>query len=173
MKKDRFLLGILVGIGALAVLAIVLFFLRQSHASYVADDNPAGVLQNYVLALYKLDYPRAYSYLAEGKGKPDLDHFRQVFTTQRFDLSNYSLQVGDVTINGDDATVSVTLMNAGDGPFNDVQRNLQTAVLRRQSGAWKIDNMPYPYWDFSWYQAPLAPEAPASPVTPQKLTPTP
>jgi hypothetical protein len=165
MKKDRFLLGILVGIGALAVLAIVLFFMRQSHTSYVADDNPAGVVQNYVLALYKMDYPRAYSYLAEGQGKPDLDHFRQTFTVQRFDLSNFGMQVGEVIINGDDATVSVTLMNAGNGPFNDVQRNLQTAVLRRQSGAWKIDNMPYPYWDYSWFQIPAA--------TPQKAIPVP
>jgi len=165
MKKDRFLLGILVGIGVLAVLAIVLFFLRQSHASYVADDNPAGVVQNYVLALYKMDYPRAYSYLAEGQSKPDLDHFRQTFTVQRFDLSNFGMQVGDVIINGDDATVSVTLMNAGNGPFNDIQRNLQTAVLRRQSGAWKIDNIPYPYWDYSWYQVPAE--------TPQKAIPVP
>lgn len=170
MKKDRFLLGILAGIGALAVLAIVLFFLRQSHASYVADDNPAGVVQNYVLALYKMDYSRAYTYMAEGQGKPDPDHFRQAFSVQRFDLSNFGMQVGDVIINGDDATVSVTLINAGNGPFNDVQRNLQTAVLRRQSGAWKIDNMPYPYWDYSWYQVPAAP---AVPVMPKQFTPTP
>jgi hypothetical protein len=164
MKKDRFLIGILAGIGVLAVLAIVLFMLRQTRAAYVADDNPAGVVQNYVLAIYKMDYPKAYSYLAEGQGKPDLASFRQTFSVQRFDLSNYGLQVGEVTINADDATVSVTLINAGNGPFNDVNRNIQTAVLRRQSGAWKIDNIPYPYWDYSWYQVPAAP---------QKLTPIP
>jgi len=173
MKKDRFLIGILVGIGVLAVLAIVLFSLRQTKASYVAEDNPAGVVQNYVLALYKLDYPRAYGYLAEGQGKPDLASFRQTFTVQRFDLSNYGLQVGEVTINGDDASVSVTLLNAANGPFNDVNRNVQTVVLRRQSGAWKIENMPYPYWDYSWYQGNTVPAVPVAPVTPQKITPTP
>jgi hypothetical protein len=164
MKKDRFLIGILVGIGVLAVLAIVLFALRQTKATYVADDNPAGVVQNYVLAIYKMDYPKAYGYLAEGQGKPDLAGFRQVFITQRFDLSNYGVQVGDVTINGEDASVSVTLINAGNGPFNDVNRNIQTVVLKQQSGAWKIDSMPYPYWDYSWYQVP---------ANPQKLTPIP
>jgi hypothetical protein len=164
MKKDRFLIGILVGIGALAVLAIVLYATRQSQATYVADDNPAGVVQNYVLAIYKMDYPKAYSYLAEGQDKPSLSSFRQVFIVQRFDISNYGLQVGEVTINADDATVSVTLINAGNGPFNDVNRNIQTAVLRRQSGEWKIDNMPYPYWDYSWYQVP---------ATPQKAIPIP
>jgi hypothetical protein len=165
MKKDRFLIGILVGIGVLAVLAIVLFSTRQTKATYVADDNPAGVVQNYVLALYKLDYPRAYGYLAEGQGKPDLASFRQTFTAQRFDISNYGLQVGDVSINADYASVSVTLINAGNGPFNDVNRNIQSVVLRRQSGVWKItDNMPYPYWDYSWYQAP---------ATPQKAIPVP
>jgi hypothetical protein len=158
MKKDRFLIGILVGIGVLAVLAVILFSLRQNRASYVADDNPAGVVQNYVLALYKMDYPRAYAYLVEGQNKPGLVSFRQTFTIQRFDISNYGLQVGDVTMNGDEAAVSVTLVNAGNGPFNDVNRNIQTAVLRRQSGAWKIVNMPYPYWDYSWYQVPVTPE---------------
>jgi hypothetical protein len=164
MKKDRFLIGILVGIGALAVLAIVLFATRQSQTTYVADDNPAGVVQNYVLAIYKMDYPRAYGYLVDGQNKPSLSSFRQAFTVQRFDISNYGLQVGDVTISSDDATVSVTLINAGNGPFNDVNRSIQTAVLRRQSGAWKIDNMPYPYWDYSWYQVP---------PTPQKAIPAP
>ena len=164
MKKDRFLIGILVGIGVLAVVAIVLFSVRQSRASYVADDTPEGVVQDYVLALYKMDYARAYSYLAEGQGKPDLARFRQSFTVQRFDISNFGLQVGQVIINADEADVTVTLVNAGNGPFNDVNRNIQTAVLRRQSGAWKIENMPYPYWDFSWYQAP---------ANPQKLTPIP
>jgi hypothetical protein len=158
MKKDRFLIGILVGIGVLAVLAVVLFSLRQTKASYVADDNPAGVVQNYVLALYKMDYPRAYSYLADGQNKPGLVSFRQTFTIQRNDISNYGLQVGEVTINADEAAVSVTLVNAGNGPFNDVNRNIQTAVLRQQAGAWKIANMPYPYWDYGWYQVPAVPE---------------
>jgi hypothetical protein len=158
MKKDRFLIGILVGIGVLAVLAIILFATRQSKAVYVADDNPAGVVQNYVLAIYKMDYPRAYGYLAEGQNKPTLASFRQSFTLQRFEISNYGLQVGEVTIEADDATVSVTLINAGNGPFNDVNRNIQSVVLRRQSGAWKIDNMPYPYWDYSWYQVPAIPQ---------------
>ena len=158
MKKDRFLIGILVGIGVLAVLAIVLFATRQSKATYVADDNPAGVVQNYVLAIYKMDYPLAYGYLAEEQNKPSLASFRQTFSVQRFDIANYGMQVGEVTINGDDATVTVTLINAGNGPFNDVSRNIQSAVLRRQSGAWKIDNMPYPYWDYSWYQVLATPE---------------
>ncbi len=164
MKNDRFLLGILIGIGALAVLAVVLFAVRQTQASYVADDNPAGVVQNYVLALYKMDYPRAYAYLAEGQAKPDMARFRQTFTVQRFDISNFGMQVGDVTVNGDEAVASLTLVNAGNGPFNDVNRNIQTATLRRQSGAWKIENMPYPYWDYSWYQVPATPPVKAIPA---------
>jgi hypothetical protein len=164
MKKDRFLIGILAGIGLLAVLAIVLFSLRKGQAVYVSEDNPKGVVQNYVLALYKMDYARAYGYLVDGTYKPTLEGFRQTYIVQRFDLSNYGLQVGEVNISSEIANVYVTLIYAGNGPFNDNNRNIQTAVLRQQGGAWKIENMPYPYWDYSWYQlVPTPMKAPATP----------
>jgi len=56
MGKDRFLLGILLAIAALALLAVILFLTRQSgQQGYVADDTPEGVLRNYVLALENKD----------------------------------------------------------------------------------------------------------------------
>jgi hypothetical protein len=56
MKQDRFLLGILVGIGVLIVVALALFFTRQDNQDYVSDTTPEGVVHNYALALYKDDY---------------------------------------------------------------------------------------------------------------------
>jgi len=43
MKQDKFLTGILIGIGALILLALALFFLRKDgRNNYVAEDTPEG-----------------------------------------------------------------------------------------------------------------------------------
>ena len=49
MKQDKFLTGILIGVGALVVLALVLFFTRQDKRDYLPEDTPEGVAHNYVL----------------------------------------------------------------------------------------------------------------------------
>jgi hypothetical protein len=153
MKNDRFLMGILVGIGVLAVVAVGLFFLRQRQVDYVPDDTPQGVVQDYALALYKKDYPRAYSYLAEGQSKPDLAHFQQIFlTNQNTELDRVGLQVGDANVTGIYAGVPIILIHTGGGPFQGSFRDTQTASLKQQANGWKITSMPYPFWDYSWYQ---------------------
>ena len=49
MKQDRFLTGILIGIGVLIIAALAVFFTRKDSQTYVADDTPEGVVHNYVL----------------------------------------------------------------------------------------------------------------------------
>ena len=56
MKQDRFLIGILVGIGVLVVIALALFFTRRDQQEYVADDTPEGVVHNYALAVFREEY---------------------------------------------------------------------------------------------------------------------
>jgi hypothetical protein len=153
MKKDRFLIGILIGIGVLAVVAVGLFFVRQQQVDYVPDDTPQGVVQDYALALYKQDYQRAYSYLADGENKPDLVHFQQMFmSNQKTELDRVGLKVGDPNVNSIYAGVPVTLIHSSGGPFQGSFRDIQTANLKQQPNGWKITNMPYPFWDYSWYQ---------------------
>ena len=79
MKQDRFLTGILVGIGLLVVVALVVFFTRKNSQTYVPDDTPEGVVHNYVLAVLDKDYEKAYGYLAELKYKPTYEEFRRAF----------------------------------------------------------------------------------------------
>ena len=55
MKQDKFLTGILIGIGVLILLALGLFFTRQDKREYVADATPDGVVHNYVLAVLNKD----------------------------------------------------------------------------------------------------------------------
>ena len=59
MKQDRFLTGILIGIAVLVVAALTLYFMRRQQAVYQPEDNPAGVVHNFVLALHNGEYERA------------------------------------------------------------------------------------------------------------------
>jgi len=62
-NTDKFLVGIVAGIVVLVVVALLLTLTRPGE-SYRADDTPEGVVHNYLLALQKGDYERAYSYLS-------------------------------------------------------------------------------------------------------------
>lgn len=152
MRQDRFLTGILIGIGVIVVIALALFFMRRGEARYVAEDKPEGVIQNYVLALQKKDFEKSYGYLAEDKNKPDFSKFREFFITSFESYNRAGLSFGTSSITGDTAFVTVIIQQNYGGPFNELSRNHETVDLVRQDGAWKIKRFPYPFWGYDWYQ---------------------
>jgi hypothetical protein len=151
MKQDRFLLGILVGIGVLVLVALVLFFTRQDTQEYRADNTPDSVVHNYALALYRGDYTKAYGYLAEGEDKPTYNKFREYFFNTYRNTGDIGLKIGETEIEGDQAFVVLHLINSPGDPFSSGSRRTETARLERQSGDWKLLQMPYNFWDFAWY----------------------
>ena len=155
MKQDRFLTGILVGIGLLVVVALAVFFTRKDSQTYVPDDTPEGVVHNYVLALLKKDYEKAYGYLADLDHKPTHDEFRKSFLNGIVNPNNGAVDIGTSETTRDEASVEVTMINNASDPFSTGYRDTQRAILVKQNGAWKISSMPtYYFWDYSWYQAP-------------------
>ncbi|MDL1911980.1 hypothetical protein FBQ81_15020 [Chloroflexi bacterium CFX6] len=158
MKQDRFLTGILIGIGVLVAVALAVFFTRQDALTYVSDDAPEGVVHNYVLALINKNYERAYGYLADVEYKPTYEEFRRPFLNGYANPGNAAVDIGVSEIDGDQASVEVTqIYNPGD-LFSSGYRDVQRAILVRQSGAWKISFMPaYNFWDYSWYSEPPKP----------------
>jgi hypothetical protein len=162
MKQDRFLLGILVFIGLLVIAALALFFIRQDTQVYVAEDTPEGIIRNYALSVQKQDYQRAYNYLADKDGKPAYEAFRRAFLTNQLNVSSNALQVGSVQyLNSGEATVSVSVLYAGGGPFaTQSWSSSDTATLIQQGGAWKLNYMPFPFWAYDWYQPTPVPVKP-------------
>ena len=154
MKNDKFFTGILIGIAAIIVIAITAFFIRQQSNEILPENNPAGVVNNYVVYLYQQDYELAYRYLADLKNKPTLEEFRFSFTSSRQEIGSNSLKLEETSQQGNNATVYVTLMRQGGGFFGETYRESQSIPLILQNGEWKISNMPYPFWDYSWYQEP-------------------
>lgn len=155
MKQDRFLTGILIGIGVLVIAALAVFFIRKDTQTYISEDTPEGVVHNYVVAVLNKDYKKAYSYLADLDHKPTYDQFRNSFITGMLRPENSAVDIGKSEISGDDAYVEVAMIYNASDPFSTGSRDVQRAIVVKQNGAWKISSMPtYYLWDYSWYQVP-------------------
>jgi len=153
MKQDKFLTGILVGIGALILLALILFFTRRDGARQYADDSaPDGVVHNYILALLNKDYEKAYGYLADLDHKPAYEEFRQAFFNGSVNVDSAGVEVGAADIFKDEAAVTLIIYYNNSDPFSSRYSREERASLIRQNGAWKISYMPYQFWAYNWYQ---------------------
>ncbi len=151
MKQDKFLIGILAGIGVLVVLALILFFTRQGQSDYIADNTPEGVTHNYVLAVINKDYQKAYDYLADLDNKPTYEEFRQSFLNGNANPDNVGADVGAAEIDNDVATVELTIYYSYSDPFSANTGSSDRASLVLEGGAWKLTYMPYSFWDYNWY----------------------
>jgi hypothetical protein len=152
MKQDRFLLGILIGIGVLVVVALTLFFSRRDESLvYGQEDAPEGVVKNYLVAVYKRDYQKAYSYLADRPGKPTFEQFKQAFLQNNINPDNVSVDVGAADYNGQEVYITLYTQYGASDPFSSGYRNEERAVLVKQNGAWKLEQMPYNFWSYDWY----------------------
>ena len=162
MKQDRFLLGILIGIGVLVALALGLYFTRQDRAlTYGSDDTPEGVVRNYVVAVFKRDYEKAYSYLADKPAKPTLDEFKKSFLRNDVNPSNIGVDVGPAQINGNEAYVMLYIQYGSSDPFSSGSLSEERAVLVKQGdGEWRIEQMPFNFWAYNWYQPTPMPAKP-------------
>ena len=155
MKQDRFVTGILVGIGLLVVVALAVFFTRKDSQTYIAEDTPEGVVHNYVLAVLNKDYEKAYGYLADLEYKPTYENFRRAFLNGEVNPQNQAVDIGTSDITGDVATVTLDLIYNASDPFSTGYRNTMTADLVKQNGAWKLTLMPqYNFWGYDWFVAP-------------------
>ena len=158
MKQDKFLTGILVGIGALILLALVLFFIRKDgQRDYISDTTPEGVTHNYVLAVLNKDYQKAYGYLADLEHKPIYEEFRQSFFNGMVNPNDTAVEVGAAEINDSEAVVTLSVYYSSNSPFESRYASEDRALLVKQDGAWKLSAMPYNFWDYNWYQEPFKP----------------
>jgi hypothetical protein len=157
MKQDKFLTGILIGIGVLILLALGLFFMRQDKRTYIPDNVPGGVVHNYVLAILNRDFQKAYGYLADMDNKPSYEVFREAFFNGSINPSNAGVDVGAVEINGDEAVVNLTLFYSYGDPFSSGSQSTDRALLVYQNQSWKLSSMPFNFWNYNWYQKPYKP----------------
>ena len=152
MKQDRFLTGILIGIAVIVVVALAVFLTRKDNLDYVNDDTPEGAIQNYIVALHKRNFEKAYGYLADLPNKPAYSKFQEAFLNHSIDPSNTGVEIGTTEITGNTATVSLGMIYSPNDPFSSGYRNAEFALLVKQEGLWKIKQLPYNFWNWDWYQ---------------------
>ncbi len=160
MKQDRFLLGILIGIGLLVAAALGTFLIRREAPGYLPDDTPEGVVHNYALALQKGEYKRAYAYLADTEDKPTLHEFQSTLRERHSEISKTAIVIGEVEIEEGTAWVSVTVIHSGD-LFSQEWHHTGEATLEQVDGEWRLTEMVYPYWAWDWHFVPIEPEPPS------------
>ncbi len=152
---DKFLVALVVGIVILIGVALTVVLLRPKPA-YQAEDTPAGVAYNYLLALKREDYTRAYGYLSHDlAGYPET---QAKFTTDIKEMSYYffdddstSLNVSSSDVTGDWATVTVeqtTFYSGGLFNSNHYTSTFDMTLLRDSQG-WKIGGSES-YWAWCW-----------------------
>lgn len=152
MKNDRFLNGLIIGVGVLIIIALVLFFVRQQQADYRPGDAPNDVVHNYVLAIMNRDYERAFEYLSEGSEKPSLSQFQQELSRQANDINHANITIGSVFIDGEVATVQLNIRQSYDRSLlGNPSRYAEFAQLKLENGEWKLISVPYPLWSWNWY----------------------
>lgn len=167
MKTDRFLLFLLIGIGVLVLLAVGLFLARSGAQQAYGDESiPEGVLRNYVIAVQKQDYARAYAYLSDTtQGKPTLAAFQQSMISMQTEMLRTGVEIGAAQLN-DDGTgvIPVTLIHNVEGVFSTPYRDAQSVTALREGGDWKITHIPYPYGDYGWYEGYYSDKVEPAPV---------
>ena len=143
-RTDRYLVGLVIGIVILVIVAFVVT-LSKPEAEYQADGSPDAAVHNYLLALQKDDYERAYGYLS-----PSIVNYPQTLGDFSRDIKNYrwdfrldenvSLQVQSAREVGDRAFVAVQETRfSGGGLFDSGQYlNKFEMELIQENGDWKI-----------------------------------
>ena len=162
--KAKFLFVIAVGVVILVAALLISVVLRFESSPYRAEDTPEGVVHNYLQALQRKDYERAYSYLPPTlTGYPadldqfvaDVDRLAADVNSPPYDVNWYkydvSLTVESAEVSDDWASVLVRRTKLQQGDLFDGEQSSSTFYVSLQlvDGGWKI-SWADRYWSDCW-----------------------
>jgi hypothetical protein len=153
--SNKFLFGIVIGIVLLVIVSFSVVMLRP-EPEYQPADTPEGVAHNYLLALQKQDYERAYEML------PTTFNFPRDAVTMGEDVADntwhfqtggdVSLAVDDVQmLDADTAVVTIrkTTFYSQGIMGSDQYTETFKVTLEKENGVWKVREA-NDYWYDCW-----------------------
>ena len=154
---DKFLLAIVFG-AILLVIMVFIITLTKPKQNYLPENTPEGVAHNYLFALEKGDYTRAYSYLSPNvNGYPEeSDEFINTIEDYSFQFnldSITSLQFESVFSDKETAIITVketTFSEGGIFGSSEFTRSFEMK-LDLEDGEWKITESDS-YFAWCWRQ---------------------
>jgi len=156
---DKFLIGIVVGVIILIGAAFAVA-LSRPEPTFQPEDTPEGVAHNYLLALQKKEYERAYGYLSPTlEGYPDSvetfidDIDRNSWQFRELQEGSITLAVETTDITGERAEVVVRENQFRQGGLFDSNQSDRTFNMSlrfdKARNAWKITGS-NSYWVYCW-----------------------
>jgi hypothetical protein len=140
-STDKVLVGIVVGILLLIVVALAVTMTRP-EPTYMDDGSPESATHNYLLALQKEDYARAYGYLSPTvyNYPSSTAIFKKTVEYRYFGSTNVNFSVGDVKLSGKSARVKVTRASFSGGDLFDTGQRIRTfwMELELEGNDWKL-----------------------------------
>ncbi len=147
-KHDRFFVGLLVGVVALAAVAVGIALWRQKHATYRTDDTPSAAVYNYLMAVGRGDWDMAYDTLGDIRCKPDRGEFEAVLAAES---SFPDVLIVQEKQSGERAWVTLRFRYSGGGWYpDDLYYDGDQVRLRHTTAGWKIEALPPQIWPFAW-----------------------
>lgn len=143
---DKFLIAIVAGIVILVGVALAVAMLHPEPA-YQPEDTPAGVAHNYLFALTRGDYARAYGYLSPSlAGYPPsettfVQNIRSYrWTFRELEEGSTTLAIESSQVRGDLATVTVRVSYFQEGALLQSRQwtDYPEMELQQEEGSWKI-----------------------------------
>ena len=152
MKNDRFFIYLIIGIVIIVIFSFVFVLSNQNQATYVSDDTPEGVVNNYLLAWVNKDYAKIDNYLLDDDKKPTKSNIVDAVQNNKYSLENSGVSIQKTTITDDFTNVSIMIFNSNTPYDTDRNESSDFITLINQNGKWKISKAPYPFWNWDWYQ---------------------
>jgi hypothetical protein len=152
---DKFLVAIVIG-AILLVIIVFIVILTKPKPDYLPENSPEGVAHNYLFALEKGDYSRAYSYLSPKiEGYPeDTDDFIKGIEDYSFRFNQDRVTSQQIeSVQSGEKTAIITIKETTFSEGGIFERSEYTSSfdmnLDLENGDWKITESDR-YFAFCW-----------------------
>jgi hypothetical protein len=151
-SSRRWLVIFAVVIGVLVIAAVSLvLFTNGSKVTLLDENTPQGTVQRYLIALQDSNYTKAYGYLyfnSSDKISTYNDWLNSIVHPYSNNQNTWKAALGKVSLNGNNATVEVTIdIFRPGGLFSNSQYSQQIIfILTKTGNSWLITSPTYIYW---------------------------